>query len=77
MSERAGTLVDNGNVSNLQEAVELEENDSPPFGTTSGLLWRFLRWWHCTWAVSYHKGEFDGFGFGVVRGSTPCRLVSM
>jgi hypothetical protein len=41
--------VNNGNVSNLQGAVELKENVSPSFGTTCGLRWWLLRWWLLHW----------------------------
>jgi hypothetical protein len=48
-AEGAGTCVNNGNVSNLQGAIELEENVSPSFRTTYGLRWWFLRWWLLLW----------------------------
>jgi hypothetical protein len=44
-AESASAWVNNGNVSNLQRSVELEENVSPSFGTICRLRGRFLRWW--------------------------------
>jgi hypothetical protein len=44
-AEGAGAWLNNGNFSNLQGAVGLEENVSPSFGMTCGLRWWPLPWW--------------------------------
>jgi hypothetical protein len=48
-AEGAGAWVNNGNFSNLQGAVELEENVSQSFGFTQRLRWWFLCWWPHHW----------------------------